>query len=326
VSKKVKAIVCRAHGNPLDVLSVEEQELREPDSDEVLVESKAAPINPADLNVIEGKYPIRPALPAVPGVEGAGVVVAGALPPGTHVLLPQGAGSWREACTVKKQELITVPGGIALHQAAMLRINPPTAWRMLHDFVSLKPGDWVLQNAANSGVGRAVIQIARSLGLRTVNIVRREELIDELKNDGGDVVICEGDDTPLHVSRLTGGDPILLGLNAVGGESALHIANALARGGTVVTYGAMGRLPLRIPNGLLIFKDIRWRGFWVTNWYRSASADEREEMFGRLFDLAARGVLKTRIERTYPISDYREAVAHAQRCGRSGKILISFGT
>ena len=322
--KKVKAIVCRAHGNPLEVLAVEQQELHEPASHEALVEINAAPINPADLNVIEGKYPIRPVLPAVAGVEGAGIVVSGAVASGAHVILPHGVGTWREACVVAADELIVVPPDIPIEQAAMLKINPPTAWRMLHDFVALKPGDWVIQNAANSGVGRAVIQIAKSLGLRTANIVRRAELIEELKSDGADVVVCENENLPGEVADLTRGARISLGLNAVGGESALHIANALASGGTLVTYGAMGRAPLRIPNGLLIFKDIRWRGFWVTNWYQRAPASEQDAMFARLFALSRSGVLKTRIEKMYPISQVKEAIAHAQQGGRSGKILFAF--
>jgi mitochondrial enoyl-[acyl-carrier protein] reductase / trans-2-enoyl-CoA reductase len=328
--KKVSAIVYHEYGDPASVLRVEQVELPEPQAGEVRVRMEAAPINPADLNTVEGKYPIRPPLPATPGVEGAGVIEAfgegvGDLKIGDRVLVPHGVGSWCEACICKAEGVVKVPSGIASEQAAMLKINPATAWRMLHDFVDLKPGDWVIQNAANSGVGRAVIQIAKQLGIKTVNVVRRAELIVELDAEGADVVLIDGDDLRAQVAERTGKAKIPLALNAVGGESALNIANVLAAHGTHVTYGAMGRQPVRLPNGLLIFKDISFRGFWVSNWYSSASAEAKNEMFKNLFDFATRGILKTKVEKKFAIGDVREAVARALQGGRDGKIIFAFG-
>jgi trans-2-enoyl-CoA reductase len=328
--KKVSAIVYHEYGDPASVLRVEEVELPEPQPGEIRIRMEAAPINPADLNTIEGKYPIRPPLPATPGVEGAGVVYAlGAdvdnLKIGDRVLVPHGVGTWREACVCAARDATVVPAGIAPEQAAMLKINPATAWRMLHDFAELKPGDWVIQNAANSGVGRAAIQIAKQLGIKTVNIVRRAELIAELEAEGADVVLVDGDDLRAQVAERTGKAKILLALNAVGGESALNIANVLAAHGTHVTYGAMSRQPVRLPNGLLIFKDLRFRGFWVSNWYSNASAEEKNGMFKHLFDFAARGILKTKVEKKYAIGEVREAIARALQGGRDGKIIFAFG-
>src|SRR5262249_51466673 len=161
-----------------------------------VVRLKAAPINPADLNQIEGKYPIRFPLPATPGFEGAAIIEAvGANvkghQPGELVILPHNLGTWREAGGVKADRLNTGPEGIAPEQAAMLKINPLTAWRVLRDFVQLEAGDWIIQNGANSGVGRAMIAICRELGFRSVNVVRRAELIPELKHQGGDVVLLD---------------------------------------------------------------------------------------------------------------------------------------
>jgi len=324
---KVRAIVFHQHGAPAEVARCEEIETAELAPDEVRVRLLAAPINPADLNVIEGKYPIRPALPGVPGVEGVGVIEAvGAgvtvRRAGERVLLPHGYGTWRESGVVKADSVWAVPDGIATEQAAMLRINPATAWRMLRDFVALKPGDWVLQNAANSAVGRAVLQIARVSGWRTVNVVRRAELIAELKADGADVVLVDGDDLPAQIAEATGGAALALALNAVGGDSALRLAQALAPGGTVVTYGAMSRQPLRIPNGLLIFQDLRWRGFWISQWYRSAAPEAVAALFAELFDLAQRGVLHAPVERLYPLAEAAAALTHAAQGRRAGKILF----
>ena len=204
----------------------------------------------------------------------------------------------------------------------MLRINPATALRMLRDFVKLKAGDWVVQNAANSAVGRAVIQLARANGWRTVNVVRRAELIDELKAAGADAVLLDDDDLPEQISAATGGAALHLALNAVGGDSALRLAKALAPSGTIVTFGAMSRQPLRIPNGLVIFQDIRWRGFWISQWYRKAPPEAVAAMFAELFSLAQRGVLHAPVERIYPLAEAATALAHAAQSGRSGKILF----
>jgi trans-2-enoyl-CoA reductase len=290
---------------------------------------RAAPINPADLNAIEGKYPVRPSLPATPGFEGAGVVVdLGAevanVTEGAQVILPHNLGTWREAVAVKASELVAVPPEIEPVQAAMLKINPMTAWRLLHDYVDLKHGDWLIQNAANSAAGRAVIQIAHDLGYKTVNIVRREELIEELRTEGGDVVLVDGENLRDEVKNVTGGAAIPLGLNAVGGESALRLANCLASGATLVTYGAMSLQPLKIPNGLLIFKDLRFRGIWINQWYNRATMPERMEAFRRLFEMATRGLLRTKVEKAYPLSEAKAAVAHAAQGKRSGKIIFEF--
>jgi mitochondrial enoyl-[acyl-carrier protein] reductase / trans-2-enoyl-CoA reductase len=328
MSRTINAIVYHAHGKPGEVLGLEEQPLASPAAGEVLVRLRAAPINPADLNAIEGKYPVRPELPATPGFEGAGVVeeigaeVRG-VAVGDQVILPHDLGTWREAAVARADKLIVVPQAIGPEQAAMLKINPLTAWRMLHDFVRLEKGDWVIQNAANSAAGRAVIQIAHELGYRTVNVVRRKELIEELRAEGGDVVLLDNDDLREAVAAATARAPIRLALNAVGGESALRLAKIVAPEATIVTFGAMSLKPLTMPNGLLIFKNLHFTGFWVNKWYEQASATERDETFARLFDFARRGLLQTKIERTYPLTDFRAAVQRAAQGERNGKILFA---
>ena len=327
--KTINAVVYETHGNPADVLDVESQPWPTPSAGEVIVKMRAAPINPADLNQIEGKYPVRAQLPATPGFEGAGIVAEMApnvtnVAAGALVILPHNVGTWRDAIAVKADELVVVPAGIEPVQAAMLKINPMTAWRLLHDYVDLARGDWLIQNAANSAAGRAVIQIARELGYKTVNVVRRSELIGELRAEGGDVVLVDSENLRREVEDAIGGPPIRLGLNAVGGESALRLANCLAPGSTLVTYGAMSLQPLKIPNGLLIFKDLRFRGIWINKWYDNATPAQRMEAFQRLFEMANRGLLQTKVEKTYPLSEAKTAVAHAARGQRSGKIIFEF--
>ena len=330
MNKSIKAVVYERHGNPPDVLRIESRPWPAPAPDEALVRMRAAPINPADLNQIEGKYPVRPELPATPGFEGAGIVVdaganASTIAAGTLVILPHNLGTWRDAVALKASELVAVPPEIDPVHAAMLKINPMTAWRLLHDYVDLKSGDWLIQNAANSAAGRAVIQIARELGFKTANVVRREELIDELRDEGGDVVLVDGESLRAEVKHATSGAPIRLGLNAVGGDSALRLANCLAPGSTMVTFGAMSLQPLKIPNGLLIFKDLWFRGIWINKWYDHATMQERIDAFRTLFEMAKRGLLRTKVEKSYPLKEAKAAVTHAAQGKRSGKIIFEFG-
>ena len=329
MGKTFKAAVYETHGNPAEVLRVVELPWPEPAANEVVVQMAAAPINPADLNSIEGKYPIKAPLPATPGMEGAGVVVevgSGVrdLEVGAQVILPHNFGTWREVAVIAAEKLVAVPKEIEPIQAAMLKVNPITAWRMIHDFVSLKPGDWLIQNAANSGAGECVIQIARELGIKTVNVVRRPELVEELHSLGGDVVLVDGENLRDEVAAATDKAPIRLALNAVGGENGLRVAKCLASDGTMVTYGAMSLQPLCIPNGMLIFKNLRFTGFWVNKWYDAATSQQRAETFAPLFDMAKRGLLRTKVEKTYPLSEVQAAIQHASRNKRAGKIVFTF--
>ena len=326
--KRTVRIICHhEHGIPEEVARVEAWDLPAIAPNEVLVEMKASPINPADINRLEGKYPIRSPLPAIAGNEGAGIIAqigsdVSDLRVGQPVISLDRVGNWCEAYAADAGSLIPLPDDIPLEQAAMLSVNPPTAWRMLEGFVDLKPGDWVIQNAANSGVGRAVIQIARLRGLRTVNVVRREDLIPELEAEGADVVVT--DEIPLskQIRDLTGNGDAPLGLNAVGGESARELAKSLSDHATLVTYGAMGLQPLQMSNSLLIFKDLQFRGFWINAWYKRADTREIHNMFNQLTPLVTSGKLTVPVEKTYPLTDAKSALAHACQNRRKGKILF----
>jgi mitochondrial enoyl-[acyl-carrier protein] reductase / trans-2-enoyl-CoA reductase len=293
---------------------------------EVAIRMLAAPINPADLNVIEGTYGELPPLPATIGNEGAGEILA--LGPGVENLrigqkvLPLAFGTWTSELILPAKNAIPLPDDIDIHQAAMLAVNPATAWRLLHDFASLQPGDWIAQNAANSGVGRAVIQLARHLGFRTLNVVRRPELLDEILSLGADVVVTEETDLRREVRQLCGGALPKLGLNAVGGASALNIANSLAPGSPHVTIGAMARQPLKIPNGLLIFQNLAFRGFWLRRWKETAPAAEIQSTYATLADLLHRGILHTPVQQILPLSEAPAALTAAMGDKRTGKILL----
>ena len=205
----MKQVLIDRYGTPWDVARCADvPDVGDPGPDEVVFDVLAFPINPADMWFCRGSYRLKPPLPATPGAECVGRVTAvGAavkhVKKGDLVINLQRE-NWAQRRKVKGDDAIPLPAGIDLRQAAMVRINPPTALLMLSDFVDLKPGDWVIQNVANSAVGRLLIVLARQRGLRTVNVVRRAELAGELKALGADIVIVDGDDLARRVAKADG--------------------------------------------------------------------------------------------------------------------------
>jgi len=313
-------------GKPNEVLEFEEFTPQQPSAGEVLVRISAAPINPADLNTIEGTYGVKPPLPAVPGIEGCGVVEASASEDyqvGDQVMFLRRADTWSSHTTVPADSLFKLPPGIDPVQAAMLKVNPATAWQLLHGFETLRRGDWIVQNLGNSAVGRCVIQLARDLGIRTISFVRRDDTAAELRDLGADHVFIDDEVGMAAAKDVLGGANAKLAFNAVGGDSALRIMKLLCESGTHITYGAMGRKPVTIPNGLLIFRDIRVRGLWVTRWAENASADEVEAVYQELARRVAEGRIVQPVDGTWRLADFQKALLRLDAPERSGKVLFA---
>ena len=316
-------------GDPLSALRLDEEKLPDPKPGQVLVRMISAPVNPADINTLEGTYGEKRDLPFIPGNEGVGriektgIATAG-LKPGQLVIFPGRRGSWCEAFLAEPQELLAIPPGVPEDQAAMMTVNPSTALRLLTDFVTLKPGDWVIQNAANSSVGRYVIQLARHRRLRTINLVRRPQLAEELTALGADVVIAPapGSRTRAIVREATGGAPVKLGLNATSGALLGELLKGLSADATVVTYGGMSREPFQAGVGQFIFSNLTAKGLWMSRWIKQASSADVAAMFNEIGGLIKTGVLHVPIEAAYRLDQYLEAVAHAMREGRTGKIVF----
>jgi NADPH:quinone reductase-like Zn-dependent oxidoreductase len=215
-------------------------------------------------------------------------------------------------------------------QLAMLAANPPTAVLLLEQFVELAEGDWVAQNAANSGVGAALVAVARGRGLRTVSVVRREAAAEQVRAAGGDVVVVDGPRLAERVReavRAAGGDParLRLGVDAIAGRETGRLMRCLAPGGTVVNYGGLSGEPVQIDARDLIFLEGTLRGFWLVRWFRQAPRAEQARVFGEVGRLIAAGALRVPVEATYPLGRVREACAHAAREGRGGKVLLVAG-
>ena len=312
---------------PQDVISAVPFERPALAAGQALVAVLAAPINPSDVLTLTGQYGQLPPLPAVGGSEGVGRVVE--LGPdtagpaiGQTVLLPAGSGTWATHVVVPASRLIPLPNDADPKQLAMLTVNPPTASLLLSDFADLKPGDWIIQNGANSGVGSYVVQLARLRGLKTVNLVRRESAVESVRAQGGDVVLVDGDDLAARVQAATGGAPIRLGIDAVGGQATMRMAATLAESTTIVNYGALSGEPCIVTPRELVFRDVTLKGFWLARWFRVTPPAAQRALLTELAGLIATGQLHTPIQATYGVAQIKDAVAAAAAGERTGKILV----
>lgn len=287
----------------------------------------AAPINPADFGRINGTYGKLSELPGTGGLEGVGEVVAtgsktSPYPVGSRVLFSGEPGSWQTVAIAQEDHVFPAPDSLDDLQAAMFWVNPATAWRMMHDFEKLEPGDWIVQNAATSAVGKLVIQFASQLGIKTANLVRNPKAARDLLDIGADLVLQDDKNAAKQIQSALGSHSAKLGLNAMGGSSALTLCKSLSDKATLVTYGGMDRQPAPFPTRYLIFNDLSLRGFWVSHWYQNASRDTIENMHTTITEKMQAGSIRTPVEATYSLKEWKDALEHSLRPGKSGKVLF----
>jgi len=297
-----------------------------PGEGEVMVDIVACSINPADILLIEGNYASVPDTPCPLGIEGAGTVAAvGAgvddLKVGDKVMSLVRA-NWVQRIRDRAEAFIRLPAEVELAQAAMLKVNVATAHLMLTRYVSLSAGDWVIQDAANSGVGVDLIRLAHAAGIRTVNIVRREEWVEPLMKLGADVVVVDGPGLVERVEHETGGAQIGLGIDAVGGPVVGRLANCVADGGTVVNYGLLSGKPCEIDPFNFVFRGITVTGFWLAKLMRSMSTEQIRGLYDQLAGRLIDGTIHVEVEASYPLEKVSDALAHAKREGRGGKVQL----
>ena len=330
----MKAVIQSGHGDPAQVLRVLDVPAEQPEADEVVVRMEAAAMHIADLRTITGdddtfKFPV----PRTPGFEGiARVVRVGsavtAYQVGDRVFPALASGTFREEVRCKAEGCLPAPASGDPIQLSLLTVNGPTAEVLLEDFADLGRGDWLIQNAANSSCGRYLIRLARLKGVRTVNVVRRPEMVQDLLDLGGDVVLVDGPDLAARVAAAVGGAPVKLGIDAVAGAATQRIAECLAPGSTVASYGSMTNQRCELDFYLMFRNDIRLVGVaFVRQFQVKRTPQQVRAMYARLADLMARGELVAKIAGVYSLDQVVEACARAARTGsdRDGKVILKIG-
>ncbi|WP_299472550.1 zinc-dependent alcohol dehydrogenase family protein [uncultured Roseibium sp.] len=320
----MKQAIYKTHGDAAEVIEIAEREPQPLAPGETRVKILRAPINPSDVFQIAGQYGIQPPLPAPAGMEGIGRVseVNGeGLPAGTLVLLPVPPGTWATEKVFASHTLVPVPEA-DIDQLSMISVNPATAYLLLTQYVSLQEGDWLIQSAANSAVGRYVTQLAKARGIRVASVVRRESAIADVMEAGADAAFVDGPDLQKRVAAELDGVPVLA-LDAVAGKTLGRLAATLAPNGVAVLYGGMSGENATLSDASVIFKNVSIRGFWLVHWFQNSSRDEQQQVYAELTALILEGKLNAPVDRIFPLEDIKEALAYTMKGERAGKVLIA---
>lgn len=316
-------------GEPDEVLHLTEAAVPEPSDGQVRIRVMLSPVHNHDIWTIRGKYGFVPDLPAPAGTEVLGTVDAvgpgvTGLDVGQRIVSGSSFGTWSEYAIVDAAEALPVPDQLPDDSAAQLVSMPFSAISLL-DFLGLREGDWLIQNSANGAVGRILAQLAQARGIHVIGLVRRDTAVAELASEGIDHVLCTEDpDWRERLDGITGGAPILTGLDSVGGQSTADIVSTLGEGATLVCFGAMGSPVMSIPSGPVIFKDITVRGFWGSKVSKEMNPQKKNDLFAELITRISEGTVTLPVAGVFDVSDFREAMLAGKSSARAGKVLLRF--
>ncbi len=328
----MQQIVFNQTGPPEAVLELKESALPEVKAGQVRIKVRAASVNPSDVLFIQGLYGIQPKFPSPVGFEGAGEVDMIGTGIGEGIKLSKGMrvafatfGSWSTHVVVPATSILPLPDNLSWEQGAQLFVNPFTALAMLED-VGLKKGDWLLLTAGYSAVNKIVVKIAKSQGIKTICTVRREEQADALQVLGAEAVVhTEKDKLTERVHALTNGRGVQACFESVGGELAEQALNCMGQGGKMIIYGALSGAPLPLNSGVMIFKELTIKGFWLSKWMEEANLITKAKLATDLYQLAKQGLIYLEAGATFPLEKAAEAVAYSEKSGKSGKAIILVG-
>jgi trans-2-enoyl-CoA reductase len=319
----MKQVVCtHAAADPVETVALVEGPEPVCAPNGVVVAVEARPINPADLLLLQGRHIFTPEYPALVGIEGAGRVVevgvSSRLRVGDLVAIPFG-GTWRERMAFADDDLLLLPGSFDLEQAAMMSVNPVTAAGLIE---GLPRGACIALNAATSAVSSLVLALCRARGIAALAVVRDAAASEGLRARGAHAVLVDGPGLRAEL-RKAAPAPILRALDAVAGDASGRLLDALDEGGELIVYGLLADDRVRLPATQVVFRDVTIRGYSRLRALKALSPARRAELTAELVALVAHGELASTVEARYPLERVREALAHHERPGRRGKILLT---
>jgi NADPH:quinone reductase len=329
----MQAIRFAQYGEPAQVLAVQERPLPAPGPGKVRVQILASPINPSDLLFVRGHYAgVQPQFPAPVGFEGVGRVDAlgpqvQRPAPGQRVAVVNGqGGNWADYAVLSADTLLPVPADLPDEQVASFLINPASAILMLRNMLAIPPGEWLLQSAAGSELGRMIIRLAKHDGIRTVNVVRRRAVVADLERLGADAVVVSSEG-PIdeQVRRIVGQEGVKYAIDPVVGDTGTQMYQALGDEGRMLVYGSLTGEPIRVgadPRFILAghrILEVFWLGYWLPRLDETA----RGQLVQDSVALMREGLLVTAVGRKFALDEIGAAVTQAEAPGRQGKVLLA---
>lgn len=323
----MRAVIYESFGTPADVLSLGERPVPEPAPGQIRVRMTLAPIHNHDLWTIRGSYGVKPPLPAIGGSEAAGVVdalgdgVAG-FELGQRVMASGLNSAWAEYFVVDAPRLIALPDTIDDVAGCQLLAMPLSALTLIED-LDLKPGDWMVQNAAAGAVARIVDRIATARNINVLNLVRRPEQVEQLQADGTrHVFATDVEGWKDAVLAATGGVPITRAVDSVAGAATADLVDLLGFEGLLMSFGSMSGAPMTISAGSIIFKQLTLKGFWGAKRIPAMAQEERARLIGELIRFVSWGTLRLAADGIFDLADAAQAAAASDTPGRTGKVLL----
>ena len=335
----MKSVQFEQFGDPASVLQIRDVEVPQPKSGELLVRMLLSPVNPSDLMTVRGVYGKLPKLPCTPGYEGVGVVEAsgggllGKLLVGKRVALLNGInGNWQERTTVLAKQAVPLPKSLPAEQGATFFVNPTTAFAMTQRVLAVPAGDWLLQTAAASELGKMVVRLGRRVGFKTLNVVRRAEQAETLKSLGADAVVVfdpakqSADELRAEVLRVAGERGVRFAIDPIGGATGSAVVKCLAPNGRMLVYGTLSPEPLSFSPRDLMTPGASIAGFWLARWMPQLSLIAKVKLIRTVSGLIQEGVLTSQIGEVFPLDRISDAVRAAETSGRAGKVLLRIGS
>ena len=331
----MKSVQFEQFGDPASVLQFRDVEVPQPKSGELLVRMLLSPVNPSDLMTVRGVYGKLPKLPCTPGYEGVGVVEAsgggllGKLLVGKRVALLNGInGNWQERTTVLAKQAVPLPKSLPAEQGATFFVNPTTAFAMTQRVLAVPAGDWLLQTAAASELGKMVVRLGRRFGFKTLNVVRRAEQAETLKSLDADAVVVfdpakqSADELRAEVLRVAGERGVRFAIDPIGGATGSAVVKCLAPNGRMLVYGTLSPEPLSFSPRDLMTPGASIAGFWLARWMPQLSLIAKVKLIRTVSGLIQEGVLTSQIGEVFPLDRISDAVRAAETSGRAGKVLL----
>lgn len=323
----MRSAIHASFGEPAEVLGLGEQPIPQPAAGQVRIKTLLAPIHNHDLWTVRGRYGYKPALPAIGGSEAVGVVEAvgpdvDSARIGQRVAVAGVHGTWAEYFLAPARLLVPMPDAIPDEVAAQL-IAMPLSALMLLEFLNVQPRQWIAQNTANGAVGKTLAMLASARGVNVLNLVRRDEAVQELADLGiAHVLSTAQADWQQSASALLGANGAYAAVDSIGGAASAALLALLGEGGTLVSFGTMAGEPMQIDSGAMIFKQATVKGFWGSKVSEALSAEDKRRLIGELIQRVLGGTLKLPTEAIYDLGDAAQAAAASLQPGRKGKVLL----
>ncbi|TGN20466.1 Zn-dependent oxidoreductase [Leptospira idonii] len=325
----MKAVTLLKYDENQPALELREKEIPEPKDNEVLIRIHAAPINPSDLMFIRGLYGIKKKAPVSAGFEASGTVVSvgkdiKTLKPDMRVSCVAGHndGSWAEYMLTTEENCLPLLDEITLDEGSSFFVNPMTAWAMVTKCQTEKH-EAMIQTASASALGKMVVRLCQEKKIPLINVVRKKEQEDALKEIGAEYVL--NSETPgfeKELFKISKKLNATYAIDAVAGDTAKKVLECMPYGGKLVCYGALSEQPFSVNAGMILFQNKKVEGYWLSSWIYSIGLEEFQKQ-AKEAQKHLKTIFQTKINKKFSFSQFEEGLEFYKKHMTEGKVVFT---